>query len=58
VVKHNGLPLRAVILSKFTVVSSFKEWSDVGGWCMIIIFVRNGLDSHSPGQTHSLQVAL
>jgi hypothetical protein len=27
VVKKNGLPRRAVILSKFTVVISFKEWS-------------------------------
>jgi hypothetical protein len=27
VVKKNGLPRREVILSKFTVVSSFEEWS-------------------------------
>jgi hypothetical protein len=49
---------RAVILSKFTVVSSFEEWSDIGGWCRTVISIGNGPDSHSLGKTHSLQVAL
>jgi hypothetical protein len=29
-----------------------------GGWCRIVISLGNGLDSHSLGQIHSLQVAL
>jgi hypothetical protein len=29
-----------------------------GGWCKTVISLGNGPDSHSLGQTHSLQVAL
>jgi hypothetical protein len=29
-----------------------------GGWCRIVISLENGLDSHSLGKIHSLQVAL
>jgi hypothetical protein len=29
-----------------------------GGWCRTVISLGNGLDSHSLGQIHSLQVAL
>jgi hypothetical protein len=29
-----------------------------GGWCRTVISFGNGLDSHSLGQIHSLQVAL
>jgi hypothetical protein len=40
VVKKNGLPLRVVILSKFTFVSSFEEWPVIGGWCRTIVSIR------------------
>jgi hypothetical protein len=52
------VPLWEVILSKFIVVSSFEEWSDVGGWCRTVISIGNGPDNHSLGKTHSLQVSL
>jgi hypothetical protein len=29
-----------------------------GGWCQAVISLRNGLDIHSLGRIHSLQVAL
>jgi hypothetical protein len=36
----------------------FQRMVHFGGWCRIAISLGNGLDSHSLGQTHSLQVAL
>jgi hypothetical protein len=36
----------------------FQRMVRFGGWCRIVISLGNGSDSHSLGQTHSLQVAL
>jgi hypothetical protein len=36
----------------------FRRMVCFGGWCRTIIFLGNGLDSHSLGKIHSLQVAL
>jgi hypothetical protein len=58
VIKSNGPPLQAVILSKFIVVSSFEEWSVIGGWCRTVISIRKWFgqsfpraDSFYPGCT-------
>jgi hypothetical protein len=51
-------PRRAIILSKFTVVSSFEEWSILEVGVGQSFPLGNGLDSHSLGQTHSIQVSL
>jgi hypothetical protein len=48
VVKQNGLPLRVVILSKFTVVSSFEEWFVIGGWCRTVISIRKWFGQSFP----------
>jgi hypothetical protein len=56
--QENGLPHQTVILSKFTVVRSFEEWSILEVGAGQSFPLGNGLDSHSLGQTHSLQVAL
>jgi hypothetical protein len=36
----------------------FRRMVHFGGWCKTIISIGNGLDSHSLGKTHSLQVEL
>jgi hypothetical protein len=36
----------------------FRRMVCFGGWCRTVISLGNGLDSHSLGQIHSLQVAL
>jgi hypothetical protein len=36
----------------------FRRMVCFEGWCRKVIFFGNGLDSHSLGQIHSLQVAL
>jgi hypothetical protein len=36
----------------------FQRMVCFGGWCRTIISLGNGLDSHSLGKNHSLQVAL
>jgi hypothetical protein len=36
----------------------FQRMVRFGGWCKIVISFGNGLDSHSVGRIHSLQVAL
>jgi hypothetical protein len=36
----------------------FQRMVRFGGWCRTVISLGNGPDSHSLGQTHSLQVAL
>jgi hypothetical protein len=52
------MPRRAVILSKFTVVSSFKEWYVLEVGERQSFPLGNGPDSHSLGRTHSIQVSL
>jgi hypothetical protein len=36
----------------------FRRMVHFGGWCRIVISLGNGLDNHSLGNIHSLQVAL
>jgi hypothetical protein len=36
----------------------FRRMVRFGDWCRTVISLGNGLDSHSLGQIHSLQVAL
>jgi hypothetical protein len=36
----------------------FRRMAGFGGWCRTVISIGNGPNSHSLGQTHSLQVAL
>ena len=47
-----------MILSKFTIVSSFKEWFVLEVVAGQSFPVGNVPDNHSLGQTHSIQVAL
>jgi hypothetical protein len=34
------VPLQAVFLLKFTIVSLFEEWYVIGGWCRTFISIR------------------
>jgi hypothetical protein len=36
----------------------FQRMVHFGGWCKTIISIGNGLDNHSLGKIHSLQVSL
>jgi hypothetical protein len=36
----------------------FRRMVYFGGWCRTVVSIENGLNIHSLGQTHSLQVAL
>ena len=57
-VKQNGLLLSEIILSKFTVVSSFEEWYVLEVATGQSFLLGNGTDSHSLGKNHSIQVSL